>query len=313
MKKYDNEAASVATILIILCFSLVFSSLAITYFLSQMHNSSCIVPSINLPSELPSYSNVQNFANGQYNISTLARTGSNSWVYISSIGYQLTVSTIQPLNYFYIQNIQPDSNNMITNSYLINNTGKNWYSIVLVGNAGLSNNELIIRNDGFHIPSFLYSGIPYGDNDFIPYPNADKVVTANIQTTLHDCSAFDNSCDAYVTFSFNGQTFTSHKINKDSTISILGIPLTSGTYYAGLCGYSAGLVFNYFSSVNTIAQTSNTNVLSIISSFITTMLIVAGWTLPECALPLVVNAILIKTQIAGIIICIVVILRGATG
>jgi hypothetical protein len=313
MRKYDNQIASVATILIILCFSLVFSSVVITYFLTQMNNNSCVVPSIGLPLSLSSYSQSQNFANGQFNMSTLARTGSNNWVLVPNVGYQLIISTIQPLNYFYIQNIEPDSSGIIVNNYVINNTGQNWYSIVLSGNGGMSNNEVLVMNDGFHIPNFLFSGVRLGDNDFIPYPNAAKVVNANIQTQFHDCSLYASDCDAYVTFTFNGQPFTSHKVNKDSTISVLGVPLTNSMYYGGLCGYTGGLVFNYFSTLNTIQQTQSNNVLSLISSFVSTMLLIAGWTLPDCALPLTLNLILIKTQLAGIIICLVVILRGATG
>jgi len=313
---YKNDSGSVATILILLLFSLTFSCAAITYFAPQI-NPTCSVGLFDLPTSLNSYSSTQNFQNGQYNISTLARTGSNNWVYVPNVGFQLIMSTVQPINYFYIQNIQPDSSRTIINTYVINNTPKTSYSIVLVGNAGTSSNEIIVENDGFHIPAYLYSGTYFGEKDFIPYAGAAQIQTANIQTTFQDCSAFDSSCVPKLTFTFNGDSFSSTKLNSDSTISILGVPLTGGTYYGGIAGVSGilsnGLVFQYFSSGNTINTNSGGNILSSLASFISSMLLIAGWTVPDCMLPVLANLVLIKTQVTGIIVCVAVLLRGATG
>jgi hypothetical protein len=293
-----------AGLLIALIFSLIFSSVSIAYFVTEM-GINANIPQIVLPNELKSYNSEQDFLNGTFDIGTLTKVSSATWTYIEKVGYVLTGHSMGGENYFYIMNINPDSTKTITNNYKINNSPLNDYSIVIKGNSGISNNEIIVRSDGFHIPTYFITGSYFGERDFIPYPNANKLQNVLIQTIYHEKS-FGGTEDSTLTFKFNGNTYQT-TMNKDDTFLFFG-----GTqFYGGVNSKSLGFTLEYFKTGNTISGTGEQkDALSMIADFIQTVLLILFWNLPESVLPLTLNILLIKTQLFGILTCIVVILRG---
>ena len=302
-KMSSNFAAG---LLIALIFSLIFSSVTIAYFAKEM-NMGITIQGIALPQELRSYNSEQDFMNGTYDIATLNKISSATWTYVNDVGIILTGLSIGGLNnYMYIMNINKDATGDIINNYRINNTPLNDYVIVIKGNAGISNNEIIVKQDGFHIPTFMLGFDGYaGERAFIPYPNANKIQKVTIQTIYHE-EKFGSANDATLKFTFNGEQFLT-TMNKEDTFLFFG-----GTqYYGGVNSGSLDFTLEYFKTNNEIKGTGvQRDALSQIADFIYTVLLILTWTLPEEILPLTLNLLLIKTQLFGILTCIIVLIRG---
>lgn len=294
-----------AGLLIALIFSVVFSSVSIAYFVSEM-GINANIPQIVLPQELKSYNSEQNFLNGTYDIGTITKISTATWSYVEKVGYVLTGFSLGGVNnYMYIMNINKDTTNIITNNYQINNSPLADYSIVIKGNSGLSNNEIIVKSDGFHIPMYFITGDYFGERAFIPYVNANRFQKVLIQTIYKE-KKFTDSGDSTLDFTFNGQKFST-TMNKDDTL-----PFTGGTqFYGGVNSMSLGFTLESFNSANTISGSGEQkDVLSKIADFIVTVLAILLWNLPESVLPLTLNLLFIKTQLFGILTCIIIIIRG---
>ena len=302
--------ASTAGLTIALVLSLFCTATIITYFVNEM-NIDAEIEGIVLPGAVATYNSEQNFSSGTYDLETLSRSGSSAWIYSQNVGLVYKGGLSPDEAYLYIDNINPTSQGIITNTYIVNNSIMEDYTIVLKGQAGISNNEIRVESDGFHIPDFTILGTYTGyDNDFIPYPNANKVTTANIVTNYYDTSrgiAITSANPSTVTFTFNGQQFYSNKLNKEE--SFLGQQGTNR--YGGIGTKNYGTTLQYFKSGNQIAgESENTDPLSNIATFLSTMITIIAWTLPETVLPLTINILLIKTQVAALAICFFAWIRG---
>ena len=302
--------ASTAGLTIALVLSLFCTATVITYFVNEM-NIDAEIEGIVLPGATTTYNSEQNFSSGTYDLETLSKSGSSAWVYSQNVGLVYKGGLSSDEAYLYIDNINPTSQGIITNTYIVNNSVMEDYTIVLKGQAGISNNEIRVESDGFHIPDFTILGGYTGyDNDFIPYPNANKVTTANIVTNYYDTSrgiAITSANPSTVTFTFNGQQFYSDKLNKEE--SFLGMQGTNR--YGGIGTKNYGTTLQYFKSGNQIAgESENIDPLSNIASFLSTMITIIAWTLPETVLPLTINILLIKTQVAALAICFFAWVRG---
>lgn len=305
--------ASIAQVLLALIFSLLFSSMALSYFVTEMHLSGN-VPQIELPESLRSYNAEQNFASGTYDLGVLKHSGSSEWHYYENLGLTL-IKTSGDTSYLYFDYVIPSASHSITNYYTINNTGAGEYSIVLVGKDGLSCNEVIVKADGFHIPRFSVIGIYDGsDKDFIPYPNPTAIQDVNIKTEFtegYKNCPFMSVCEIErypsLTFTFNDYSFTTDKLNIAENTGI-------NKYYAGVAGWTTGLTIHDYKTDNVVsgAEKTSNDPLAYVSSFIDTMLKIVLWNLPENMLPSIVNILLIKTQLFGILICVVLIIRGVS-
>lgn len=296
----------VGGLLVALIFSLIFSSVTIAYFVQEM-NINEDIQQIALPEELRSYNSEQDFMNGTFDIETLNKVSSATWGYYNKIGYVLTGYSVGGLNnYLYIMNINKDATGDIINNYRINNSPLNDYVIVIKGNSGISNNEIIVKSDGFHIPTFMLGFDGYaGERAFIPYPNANRFQRVTIQTIYHE-EKFGSANDATLKFTFNGDKFET-TMNKEDTFLFFG-----GTqYYGGVNSGSLGYTLEYFKTNNEIKGTGvQKDALTQIADFIYTVLAILVWTLPESVLPLTLNILLIKTQLFGVLVCVVLIIRG---
>lgn len=315
--KFFNEDGSIGNLAAALLFSLIFSSITIAYFITEMKIDADI-SEIPIPDSLQSYSSEQNFANNSYNLNTVAHSGSSNWQVIDTIGAKL-IQLGADNSYFYIMNINPDSSYQVTNTYNIENPSKADYSIVLAGNTGLGNNEIIVKQDGFHFPTYsLITGNNYlTDCDFIPYPNANQVVNVTITSSYtigkKTCAIFSTCRDervSYVSFVFNGMTSYNDRTFTSSKLNILeGDSQTA--FYGGVSSKTTGIVLKSFHTGNRIAGTGEQkDPLTQIASFISLVLGILGWGLPESVMPAVLNVLLIKTQEVALLVCVVVILRG---
>jgi hypothetical protein len=292
-----------APLIIFFLISLFVSSTLIGYFVVEQYGVK--LDGVTLPESIASYSSEQNFSAGTYNTSTLSHTGNVYWEWRDNIGMYL-VNYGAYKNYFLVDNINKDSSGMVTNYYIINNSVHGDYTIVLRYTGGYDSNEVEVKQDGFHFPSYSpVGGIKLQDIAFFPYPNANQIDVAKIKTIYYDGDK-EGGKRPTVTFTFNDYTFTQKDMFYDQETG------TYARYYGGINGGKVGQVFNYFRTDNLIsgAGAENTNTLAMISSVIATMLRVVVWVLPENIMPLFIQLLLIKTQEVGLLIAIADWIRG---
>jgi hypothetical protein len=307
---FDNSKGSATTgILIALVFSVLFTSIVISWFITEMQIGGNI-EQIELPNSLKSYNSEQNFASGTYDLETLKRSGSSHWQFRENVGLVLT-QTSGDVSYLYIDYIIPDGTHKITNYYTINNSQHNEFSIV-VANAGAGSNEIIVKSDGFHIPAFSVLGLYNGwDMQFIPANNPLQYDQVVIKTEyiegLRTCpflSTCYNTREPYLKFTFNGMEYT---------VNTMNIPEVEGvSIYGGIGAKNIGVAIKDFKTDNTISGSEKitNDPLTYISSFLDTMFKLLTWGLPESIMPFYVNLILIKSQLFGILVCLVFLIRG---
>lgn len=283
--------------------SLLLSSLFVGYFALNMYGIN--LDGIDMPNSIQSYSSEQNFSAGTYNTSTLEHTGNVYWEWQDNVGMVL-VDYGAYKNYFLIDNINKNSGGIVKNYYTINNSVKGDYTIVLRYTGGYDTNEIQVKSDGFHIPTYMpVLGIQLGDVQFIPYSNANQITTANIETTYYDGDK-EGSKKPNCVMKFNGQSFTFNDMFYDQESG------TFARYYGGINGGKEGQAFFWFKTDNLIsgAGAENTNTLAMISSIISMMLKVVLWGLPENIMPLFLQLLLIRTQEVGLLIAVADWIRG---
>lgn len=288
---------------------LLFESVFLAYFVLGKYGETAT--GIPLPSELQ-YSSTQDFTNNSIDLETLNvasagivfTNGLDGWVYTNSIGRVLVLPlayTIGDPIYLLVNNIQKDSTGIITNTYIINNSVKNDYIIVLRYTGGSDQNEIRITSDGFHIPSFIpFTQILSGtDIYFYPYANANKVSSVTITTKYDDNK---NTVDFY----FNGQKiFTANNLNVDSPIVIPLLDVANnGRFYGGFASRTSGMTLVSFTTNNIIKSTSSTGVLNAITDFIAIMAQVIIWSVDEKYLPSTLVLLMVKPFELGVLIAV---------
>lgn len=320
-KFFRNDDGSVAYLAAALFFSLLFSSIALAYFSSAMGLNIGFVK-ITPITQLDSYSSEQNFIGGTYNLETLARTGQTEWSYNQNVGLILTQLS-GDLSTLYIMNINPDSSGKVTNHYTINNSVTKPYVIVVEGNNGVSNNMIIVGDNGLYTTSHTIDGSIMGVLESFPYANADKISKIDITTEytrgLKTCPLF-SSCQItkspYLKITFNGVTYETSNLNipeNDKGTQFYG-GIAGVNTQLPLVGYvvsSLGLTLEKFTSNNPLVGTGeNADALTQIASFISAMLAVITWQVPSGVIPTEIVVILIGGQETALLICIIVIIRG---
>lgn len=309
-KIFNNDKAnSTAGLMAGLFFSLLFSSVVIAYFVTSMGYTAGIVQIEPLTS-LDSYSSEQNFISGTYDLETLARTGHSEWLFYENVG--LVLKTLSgDMSYLYIMNINPDSRQKIVNNYVINNSIQQGYIIVLKGNSGLSNNMILIGDNGLYTTYHTIDGSIYAYNEYFPLAGANKIQHVTITTEYIDglktCPLFSSctiSREPYLKVVFNGQEFTTTNLNVAES--------DSGTqFYGGIGSNHIGTTIEQFRTGNIISGTGESpDALTQVASFVSAMLAVITWSLPVSIMPLPLQAILIGTQETAFLICLVIVIIG---
>lgn len=286
----NDKAVSTVGLMAALFFSLIFSSAALSYFVTEM-NIDATIPQITIPNSVETYSQNQNFITGDYN---KEMWGTKEGSFSNTVGTGISGS-----GYLLANNLNFDVNNIITNTYIINNSGMADYGIVIVWTGGFDGDIIKVTNEGFYITSSMNGIIRY--KEFIPYLWASQFTHPTITTT------YDKS-KSTCTFTLNSATFFTDTITpKDDIVEGIGL----SRYYGGITTESAGFALEQFTTSNFVNGVDATQSgLSAILSFMTTAVLILGWTLPEDVLPLILNLLLIKTQLVALTICFAQFIRG---
>lgn len=318
----NNAVSTGAGIVIVFTISLFISSTLISYFAINAYGYDLSGnPSFNLPEIYapPEFSQSQDFTTNSVNESAITQLG--TWDYISDLGYKLIsnplvgslISTPLRNKGAILENyIQKDQNGIITNTYQINNSIKTEYSIILrldrLGDSGIYPNILVIKEDGFHVPSasfYLLNPDTWGaDKAFYAYPNANKIENVVITTVYNDN-------DYTLNLNFNGQPIVMNNLNEDNK--------GSGYIYEGIYGgvitRGEGFILKSFNTQNPIGnsiyKTSSIDALSASWAFISTMFKTLTWGLPEYIMPAFLQYLMIETQEFALGVGIFAMIRGS--
>ena len=299
IKLNDSGAGTAAPLMAALFFSLIFSSVCIAYFVTEMgvsdcslNSKTCIVPTIAIPNQIGSYAQTQNFVTEEFDKNIW---GSKEGTFDNEAG-----KGISGEGYLVIDNLQ-FNNDIITNTYVINNSAKADYGIIVVYTGGYDSDIIKVSSDGFRIQGSMdWFTNP---KEFIPYAYANQFTHPTITTTY-------NRKLHTVDFSLNSASFHSAQMNEhEDLLETTGV---FSRWYGGIATNSAGFALEQFTTSNPIQTTSENTEggLAGILSFMTTAILILTWTLPESIFPFVLNVLLIKTQIVAMTICFVQFIRG---
>lgn len=293
----QNESASGSALVLTIFTSLLFSTVLITWFMLQMYGVS--VAGIDMPTGQTGYSNTQSFMNNQINDTTLDISKYGIWQYQDGIGRVLIQKSTSGWTYLLINNIQRDSQGIITNTYYINNSVKQDYTIVLRYTGSVDHTEFTITNDGIHVPNW-YMGAVISSPLVIPYPNMNQVSDIVIVTKYND---LQNTCE----INFNGQSFTLSNLPVD-----MDTHNAFKNYYGGVASNTLGFTIETFASENKIVNTGETDILTLFGAFIVTVLKLIFFNVSPDLLPWEINILLIKSQTIALLIGIYVMVRSGT-
>lgn len=295
--KHDNESGAIETTLIGLIFSLTFSSIVIAFLLVQFYGAgvSGVYPSIQSVPDSGILSTFQNYKTNiiSDNVNYMSKN-SGSWVFVSGVGRVLTGTggSFGLLNPIILLDGASPVNDEYVIRYAINNSVQSDYGIIVRWSKNPSDVIIYVKSDGFHIPNTLTGG----EKAFFPYPDANQVTKVNIRTEF-------NEKQGTLKFYFNENlAFIYSNIPQQ-----IVIPFTV-THYAGVLSNT-----DYFTleSIDIGAiDLSDSNIMKSVSSFIIVLARIIVWNVDSAYLPIELNLLLIKTQVFGIIVCAVMIIRG---
>lgn len=288
---HKNDSGTVESTLIGLFFSLTFSSVVIAFLLLQFYgvavtgnNAAISLPSSGLVSGLQDFKSNNVVDNVNY------IDGLGKYVYVPDVGRVLSNNPTGLECWLILAHID-DANGVYSVSYDINNSVKEDYGVFVRtwNNFNIYNERIDVKSDGFHA---VYATFESG---FYPYPLANQNTNVKIRTEF-------NEDEGTYSFYFNGNLiFTKTGISKP-------IFSTSDAYYGGVWSKTEGFTIE---SINAGAfNFSSDNILEQIKSFLNVLAKIVLWNVDEQFLPLALNIIFIKTQLAGIVVCIFVIIRG---
>ena len=298
----DNESglATGATIILLFASSLFISSIIISYFALQIYGAQLAGNN---------YMSIPEFTGGlTTNASGIIVTTTGTWAHDTNTGYYTLAipALLASASSVYEMYILPDSQNIITNTYVINNTPKTNYEIVLDEDYSGSYryNVLEIKEDGFHIrgPYSLIDPSTW-NNDilFISYPNVNQVQNVII-TTIY------NTKDRTLQFNFNGHDYSKQTINTVTDNSIFA------HIYGGVGAFDVGFRLESFSTLNEIGNSQYTptaiDSLAQTLAFISIMFKVLTFKLPDYVMPQLLQWLLISTQEFGLAVGIFAFIRG---
>lgn len=292
-KFYDNESAGVETTLIGLLFSLTFSSIVISFLLLSAYGVqvSGNQAAISLP-DGGVIEVMQNYQTNQINdnVNFVSKFGS-PWNYVAGVG---RVLSLDGLSYMALKGVQP-VNDVYTVNYQLNNSVLSDYGIILrYTNGDLNQLVINVKADGYHIPNELSFG--FSDYYFYPYSNANQNTHPQIKTVFNDKTGdlqyFDNGVLIF------------HATGIPAELPYFSLV----HYYAGVSSSTAGFAVENINAGTIIADA--TNIVQQLGAFLDVLAKIVLWNVDSQFLPLELNLIFIKTQLAGVIICGIVILRG---
>jgi len=305
MKK-NNDDGSVSGLLMALIFSVIFSSSVIAFILMQMYGITAIAPTLPIreyQDGLKFYDSNQNYETGAFDLNITGKTMYGSWSWVLGTGLTLDWALPFSMGGVLLEYIQKDSAGLYQNSYWLDNSVHSDYCVVLRYTSGSDTNEVCADINGFFIPSYFPAGTTITGHVYdYPYPNANQDNNPVIKTIYNDDT---HTGDFY----YNGnKLFTTNKFHEYDIL-----PQLNTIKYAGVRANTAGFVFEEFQTESQIINPYNSsteNPVVMVAGFILALLKILVWNVDSQFLPLELNIIFIKTQLTGIIVCIVIIIRG---
>lgn len=293
--KIDNESGSVAIVLIGLIFSLTFSAMVISFLLLQFYgvNVAYITPA----SDSGVLSSFQDYKRNLISddVNYISQKG-GTWTFVPDVGRVLsgaggTFGLTSPC--IVLSGVTPIGDEYVVN-YMINNSVNAEYGVFVRWSRNSEDTLIFVKSDGFHIPKTM--AIFGGEFAFYPYPNPLQDEKVHIKTVFNEGAGT-------LQFYYNEKLIFTHTgINRQYVI-----PYTT-SYYAGVTsdtndftveGIDAGAI-----------SLEETSILKQISAFIIILAKILVWNVDSAYLPFELNLIFIKTQLFGIIVCAIMIIRG---
>lgn len=278
-------------ILLTLVVSLMISSCLISAVILDKEHSdlSRVNPDIDIPLliGIQDYTNSSSYNSSVFYVPIL----SSGWAFNEGIGaISLGGSWLNP-NSVNLLNVQSD-NGVYDVTYLINNSVKQDFRIKVRVSQGLFgyNIYLDFTSNGIRYPNGI---LPILTNYEYAYPNITQIEDITIRTILNENL---NKLTVYV----NGQNLFTCDVNSNEGNLV-------GATYAGISATGYGLTIK---AVDVPIILNETNILAQFLNFLTIFFKLIAWNVSEKYLPFLLNIILIKTQMVGIFIALVVIARG---
>jgi len=298
MKKYKNDEASVASILLGLIFSITFSSVVIAFILGQAYNYQVTgneeFIDINTGSMIggeQDYTTNDILDNANY----VSKWGGATWTYIPDIGKVLTDYSGSDNTYMALKGVVPVGD-VYTVNYRLNNSVLADYGVILRYTEDMNKLIVMVESDGFRVTN---EQLFWNPNYFYAYPNANQIRDVQIKTVFNDKIA---SLDFY----FQGQKiFSKDGLNQDT------MKFNAARYYAGVATKTEGFTVEKINA-GTITLDTSKNIFQQFEEFLGLMATIILWNVNPQFLPLELNLLFIKTQLIGIVICIIMIARGTS-
>lgn len=291
--KNDNAAvdSGVSITLMTLLGSLIITSALISFFVSSVYGyAPAQIGTIDL--NFNGYSTTTDFTSN-CNMSGYQLVG--SW----NCGSQgLTLSG----QGFLLDNIDQSKvpvNGIFQNDYhLLNPNGDNYYVVISQSTIAGQSIDLYVKSDGLYVISHsTIFGLINTDStiSYIPLSGANQIQDVLIQTSL-------DSNTPSLSITFNNQNYV---ITNMGNIDTTNIQASSGVDADnGITIVSMGNTFGKSS------QGAALDSLEMISGFIGNVVLLITWNINPVILPWILNILLIKTQEMGILVCLIVIVRG---
>jgi hypothetical protein len=289
----NNDVAGIETLMATLIFSLVFSSVVISFLLLNTYGYAAT----GAESELSIISNENILGLQDYTTNTISNnanyiqtgTGAGTYVYIPGIGRELQNNNFGLEPKLMLRGVQ-SLNGTYTITYKINNTVHADFTIYARYNGALAylNIPIKITTDKVEIL------------DFHEFTAAQSVDLLGANTNNH----------VTIKTQFNEPAGILDVYYDDVLImSRSGYTGEGNDFYAGVMSKQNGFIIESINA-GSIDLNSNTDIFSQASNFLEVLALIIVWNVNPVFLPWEFNLIFIKTQVTGLIICIFVWLRG---
>lgn len=291
-----NDNGSVEGTLLTLLFSLTFSSVVIAFLLLQFYGYAAVGNEgiISLPSS-GVLDGFQNYKTNEITDSVNLVDGLGKYVFVSGIGRVLSNNPDGLACNLLLRNVMPE-NRIYTVNYELNNSVHQDFTVYARyynGVVNIYNIPIKFSNDGIHVIDGLTE---FTDVYFYPYSGLMQMDKLRIKTVFNED---DGELKVYLN---NALLFTRGGF-WNPVVSM------GNAFYAGVMSKTEGFTVETIDAGSFNFNTGN-DVLSQIGAFIDTLIKIVFWNVNSQFLPLELNLLFIKTQLAGVIICIIIIIRG---
>lgn len=299
MIKTNNDQGGVEAMISALIFSLTFSSIVIAFLLTQTYGYTVIgneapfdLPGVNSQPIMQDYTTNEIADNYNY------ETGFGNFEYQPGVGRVLIDASLGE-NWLLLNKVSA-INNIYTVNYRLNNSVHGDFGIA-VKYTGSNPYDIVVHAaaDGFHIHNEM---LPFIEYNYYPFANPLQYDKPTIKTVFNEYEDKDGVLDFY----FNGEKiFTKSDITRNN---IFGIHTDAGWYHAGVESSTAGFAIEQINPGG--FGDSSTDTVASIATFFEVLWKIVLWNVNEAFLPLPINIIFIKTQVAALVVCIIVFFRG---